>query len=245
MDNGALQSPVNLSLAACPYTCSFWHLQEIRRVRFPHGPILSIGDIMTRKVLQWGNSKLHKSIGIFSLLPGNKEINGVKGTCGKQCPGCYAVKSLQWATVRTSWAYNTQLARENIPALEQEISLQITRRRKPITAIRIHVAGDFFSKEYLQMWVRIAKRFPKIKFYGYSKSKIALEYKEYPKNMVIHRSLVDNHVNYGSYKYIQELNKKTKNSWICPCGPGKKVICGETCSECINRSAGFPLFIQH
>lgn len=41
---------------------------------------------------------------------------------------------------------------------------------KDATVIRIHVAGDFFSKAYLQAWIAVAVANPNIIFYAYTKS---------------------------------------------------------------------------
>jgi hypothetical protein len=38
------------------------------------------------------------------------------------------------------------------------------------TVIRIHVAGDFFLKEYMEAWLIVAKNNPGITFYAYTKS---------------------------------------------------------------------------
>ena len=50
--------------------------------------------------------------------------------------------------------------------------------------IRIHDAGDFFSKEYLDLWVEIARLTPQVTFYCYTKEvKLFKEYKEgFPDN---------------------------------------------------------------
>ena len=36
--------------------------------------------------------------------------------------------------------------------------------------VRIHVAGDFFNREYFKAWVKVAKERPEILFYAYTKS---------------------------------------------------------------------------
>jgi hypothetical protein len=36
-------------------------------------------------------------------------------------------------------------------------------------AVRIHDAGDFFSRDYLQLWLDIAKEIPDVLFYAYTK----------------------------------------------------------------------------
>ena len=41
---------------------------------------------------------------------------------------------------------------------------------KNIKKVRIHSSGDFFSGEYLRVWVAVARLNPQLKFYCYSKS---------------------------------------------------------------------------
>lgn len=41
---------------------------------------------------------------------------------------------------------------------------------KDATIIRIHVGGDFYSKEYMKAWFMVAKQLPNILFYAYTKS---------------------------------------------------------------------------
>ena len=36
--------------------------------------------------------------------------------------------------------------------------------------IRVHVSGDYFSKDYFKAWMRAAEQFPSITFYSYTKS---------------------------------------------------------------------------
>jgi len=47
--------------------------------------------------------------------------------------------------------------------------------------IRVHVAGDFYSQEYFNKWVEIAKRFPHKNFLVYTKN-IDLDYSQRPAN---------------------------------------------------------------
>lgn len=52
---------------------------------------------------------------------------------------------------------------------------------------RIHVSGDFYSKDYLQAWINVAKRLPQKTFYAYTKSVpfIVEKKKLIPSNLVI------------------------------------------------------------
>ena len=50
-------------------------------------------------------------------------------------------------------------------------------------AVRIHDSGDFFSWDYLELWLEIARRFPDVLFYAYTKE-VALfkSVEEFPAN---------------------------------------------------------------
>lgn len=52
-------------------------------------------------------------------------------------------------------------------------------------AVRIHDSGDFFSRDYLQGWIRLAERFPEILFYAYTKEVAMLEDATLPANFLI------------------------------------------------------------
>ena len=43
-------------------------------------------------------------------------------------------------------------------------------RTKNTQLVRIHESGDFFSRDYLQAWITVARNNPDLKFYCYSKS---------------------------------------------------------------------------
>jgi hypothetical protein len=68
----------------------------------------------------------------------------------------------------------TSLIRDSLPGRDGHI-------------YRIHVAGDFFSKDYLEAWINVANQFPNQIFYAYTKSIpfwIALMSK-IPKNFIL------------------------------------------------------------
>ena len=81
--------------------------------------------------------------------------------------------------------------------------------------VRWHDAGDFFSPEYLDLALNIAKQFPNVKFYAYTKmAGAALSSK--PSNFIINWS---EGANTGQEKQIKAQDPKldkTKNSRIVP-----------------------------
>ena len=52
-------------------------------------------------------------------------------------------------------------------------------RNNNLSLIRVHVSGDFYSPEYVNLWIAIAKRSPNTKFYAYTRSWTIKEFKTY------------------------------------------------------------------
>lgn len=47
---------------------------------------------------------------------------------------------------------------------------KIHEKHQNIRYVRLHGSGDFYSQDYLDAWIAIAKKYPDIIFYGYTKS---------------------------------------------------------------------------
>jgi hypothetical protein len=56
---------------------------------------------------------------------------------------------------------------------------------KKFDILRVHVGGDYFSKNYLQAWIEVAKRNPDKLFYSYSKSLHFFKEFALPENLVL------------------------------------------------------------
>ena len=121
------------------------------------------------------NSKLKKTsiennarVLNFSL-PAYKTITG-KTVCpfAKDCiKYCYAQKgNYRYPSVVKGLnnRYNLSQTEEFIPQMNATIILE-----RP-THVRIHDSGDFYSPEYLNKWVTIAKQNKDVIFYAYTKS---------------------------------------------------------------------------
>ena len=71
---------------------------------------------------------------------------------------------------------------------------------KKFDVMRVHVGGDYFSREYLMAWIEVAKRNPDKVFYSYSKSLHFMAEFALPENLVLtasrggkHDNLIDLH----------------------------------------------------
>lgn len=105
---------------------------------------------------------------------------GVKLTNGKNmnvCPNAGACAPICYAR---SGTYNfSNVKRRHIANLEfilEEPELWLERMVAEVSKpkmvgkfVRIHDAGDFFSEEYLNLWLRIARAVPAVTFYCYTK----------------------------------------------------------------------------
>ena len=71
---------------------------------------------------------------------------------------------------------------------------------KKFDIMRVHVGGDYFTKEYLQAWIEVAKRNPDKIFYSYSKSLHLFRQFALPENLVLTASRG------GKYDELNDLN---------------------------------------
>jgi len=77
---------------------------------------------------------------------------------------CYAASSERFPGVRESRWNNFEEVKQ---LLKEKKDLEIP---KEATHIRIHSSGDFFSQEYFDMWLRVCRKNPNVKFWAFTKS---------------------------------------------------------------------------
>lgn len=201
-------------------------------------------------VLKDGNGKTGKSVKTFSLLAGMIEYYSAKfghvcGTCGYNCPGCYAMSGrYNCDNVIDSNAINTILAREYIGFLDKAIRAQLDTL--PGVAVRIHAAGDFFSDEYAAMWRQIVADFPVNEFWTYTKAEYESLFDDLPNGNIVKSIIPGFGFNFGEIEYILraylELLERGEMPYICRCTFDKGQHC-ENCRGCLDNL--FVLFVKH
>lgn len=215
-----------------------------------------------------GNKKIGRGVWQWSMTAGNKNVsdevaarvvenittdmdaNTVRimcgGTCNLNCPGCYAQTGCYvFFSTRLSLARKTFLVRMYMEWVERAINAQIDADK--ILYCRIHVAGDFISNDYVEMWARICKAHPETCFWTYTKQTFsALATLDGLQNCNIVKSLVDGKVNYGKAGYIIALYKdlvaRGENVYICRCGIDSNQHCAG-CHHCFTSK--YVLFLEH
>lgn len=225
---------------------------EMVKVKSAEKLVSPIGIV--NKPLVNGNAKIGKGCYHFSTLPGtqmfdvviNNQSYTVKGTCCCDCIGCYAkTGNYRYQTVKNALGVRTLLAREHLSWLEKAIRAQIIVEN--IKTVRIHAAGDFCNLEYALMWARIARDFPDVTFWTYTKVK-AFEglFDKLPNANIVKSVIPGVGLNYGHCDYIintfKALKGANKTVHICNCGVDKNQHC-TNCKGCSKNE--YVLFIEH
>ena len=110
------------------------------------------------------NTKIGK-IASFSV-PTKRTCVGMTEWCGENC---YAEQSeIQYPNVIAS--YNRNLNASKLSNFARMITLEIKALPATYKSFRIHVAGDFYSVQYIKKWIAIVKANPQMVFYAYTRS---------------------------------------------------------------------------
>lgn len=136
-----------------------------------------------KNLLIAGNTLTPKSVGIFNLPP--LQTCTPSRWCKKHC---YALFGRHlWPNVKKGqlWRYCMSLRTDFVQRMVNEIG-----RRKSLKYIRIHLAGDFYNREYVDKWAEIAEQYPQKIFRANTKRQDFLRYmkKRFPKNVVVRES---------------------------------------------------------
>lgn len=127
-------------------------------------------------LLSMGNSDLRRDrIWTWSLpawvttLSNGRKFNVCPSAmaCAKLC---YARKgTYRFRNVRNKHVRNLEMVLNDLPAWEAQMKEELQHKRFINSHVRIHDGGDFFSREYLDAWLRIARATPNVIFYAYTK----------------------------------------------------------------------------
>lgn len=83
---------------------------------------------------------------------------------------CYArTNTYRFSNVLAAHTRNLELVVTDLASWEQSMIEELTHRRYRQKWVRIHDAGDFFSDEYLEAWLRIVTVTPDVTFYAYTR----------------------------------------------------------------------------
>ena len=185
--------------------------------------------VSTNRVVT-GNSKL-VNILIFDIPAVKTCLN-----CSDCASTCYARKAqYQYTDTRVFRETNLELYNNHRDWLFDNIVSTLEKTK--MTTFRMHSSGDFFSQEYIEFWAKIVAKFPKIKFYAYTKVEKMFDFSNLTNldNFNLILSFIDGKLNYGSHEYCYEMQEKY-NSFICPATANSDVLCGRECTYCVTQN---------
>ncbi len=113
-------------------------------------------------MLSLGNAKLG-AIANFSLPPG-RTCPGMTEFCHRYC---YGARNWYKSGRMASILRRNEVASERLDFIAKMI-YEITASKSKV--VRLHVTGDFYSKDYISKWIEIVCKLPSITFYGYTRS---------------------------------------------------------------------------
>lgn len=177
--------------------------------------------------------------------------------CNAPCKkGCYACKGRQILPNVLGGYYRNWRLWDNDPRnYEEQICAKLAKT--PLPFFRYSDAGDIPSMEYFAMMVRIALRFPDIRFLVYTKqyeivNKWLDQNEKLPDNLTVRFSYWDkswevpNPHNlpraWVSFKKLDKNPDYPAKAFTCHCNPG--TTCS-TCGVCFNKKVNDVIFHEH
>jgi hypothetical protein len=102
-------------------------------------------------------------------LPDGRAVN-VCPSAMKCSRLCYARKgTYRFRNVREAHQRNLMMVLDDLAGWESQMRSELSAKKFAGAYVRIHDGGDFFSREYLEAWLRIARVSPATTVYGYTK----------------------------------------------------------------------------
>jgi len=153
-------------------------------------------------LLKYENAKLKQQL-IFSI-PVSMDI------CGRQCQGCYALKpQIRYPNVLEGRNRTYEITKGDlfVELMNNELvvwDMKLKKKNVKQRVVRIHEAGEFYSKSYIKKWMEIIEANPNWTFYSFTKRlndfpKAFKKFRALP-NVMITDSLHDGKINYGSHE---------------------------------------------
>lgn len=160
------------------------------------------------------------------MIPGPEEQN-----CKAHC---YAKKLERlYTNTRKRYEKNFEDSMTSTFVDVMDVEIKTHKRLQASGIMRIHVAGDFYSNEYLKKWFEIIARNPNINFYGYTKS-YNLDWSGKPSNLVM--KLSDDkdlwpaeQSKFDGVARVYEPDQPCPKGFV-PCGSQR--VKGMTCAQC-------------
>lgn len=237
-------------------------------IEYANGKILSPFNTWISELIPLNTNTKIGNAGTWSIYHGNETkaadefgpqvkevmtaagVDCVTGSCPCHCNGCYCdAGRYRFDAIKAGNIRKLLLAKMYPDFMVRAINAQI--RVDGIEQIRIHASGDFFSKEYVNAWLTIARDNPGVIFWTYAKYEYALEmFRDVP-NVSIVPSITPAGINFGTcaelFEKHSELSAAGYRVHICACGTEFEKHCSDCDTGCkaIGSKCDYVLFIKH
>jgi hypothetical protein len=128
-------------------------------------PASERGDFVgsMRQLLSQGNDKMGSSIHSWSI-PAVRTCPGSSPTCRGVCYATHGRFVTDKVKALMRWRLEQSRQADFSGRMVEEIF------RRGVLVCRVHVAGDFYSPDYVTKWIEVAARSPKTRFFAYTRS---------------------------------------------------------------------------
>ncbi len=194
---------------------------------------------LSRERLRKGENKKLAHLSGYLDMP-----SGV--TCAKRCKGCYAEKAERlYPEVWNHRLGNYLLARYKPSFFFQSLCLDLNGLEAG-SVVRIHSAGDFFSRTYVRSIFDVVGRFPLLRFFAFTKNTHALLRQGRPTNL----NLIDSTNPFDGQNYTKDLDKLERaildGHKLCHASlSSSTVTCGNGCTYCFVPGNNRVVFKEH
>lgn len=142
---------------------------------------------------------------------------------------CYA-KHGAYTFPKVKAKFNENYGASLLPSFVDRIVMEIDS--KQIKYIRIHSCGEFYSDEYIEKWMQIAKRCPNTRFLAFSRNGSAYHRDDIPRNLVIYQSEDKTSVDYHRPHAQLMIPTKPINEYRHMEVIGISRVCNLSCKDC-------------
>lgn len=217
----------------------------------PVGTNTKIGNAGTWSIYHGNETKSRDEFGpkTQSIMDA-ANVDCVTGSCPCHCDGCYCDSgNYRYDSTKAANILKLLLAKLYPAWTAAAIKAQIAA--DGITQIRIHAAGDFFSRKYVNMWIDIITSTPRVTYWTYTKYDYAIEMFRGIPNVSIVPSITPSGINFGTCSELLEkyaaLSAAGYRVHICACGTEYEKHCADCKTGCkaIEKTCDYVLFIKH
>lgn len=237
-------------------------------IEYKNGKILSPFNTWIPELIPVGTNTKIGNAGTWSIYHGNETHNidefgpatktvlldagaeSVTGSCPCHCKGCYCdAGRYRFDAIKAGNIRKLLIARMYPDFMVRAISAQIIA--DGIGQLRIHAAGDFFSEDYVDAWIKIITGAPLVKFWTYTKYEYAVNAFDGIKNISVVPSMTPAGINFGTCAELierrAELIAAGYRVHVCACGTEYEKHCSDCKTGCkaIGQTCDYVLFIKH